>query len=144
MQNTQSRRPCSDQCLLVSGVLQWYQVDYHQTPSSPGAQLIEDAQLAYYNPMEPMQKSHPLLELPRDQPMLEMQQGTAHTSAIPSVLVFAVASSLKQVLRMGHELSAMADHDVLQHTIAISKIESALIAHIQVLKKNEMKERTSS
>src|SRR5436305_15312230 len=144
MQNTQSHRPCSDQSLLVSAVLQWYQVCFHQTHSSPGAQLIEDAQLAYYSLMEPMQISHPLLELQQDQPMLEIRQGTARTSAIPSVPVFAVASSLKQVLRMGHELSAMADHDVLQHTIAISKNESGLIAHIQVLKKNEMKERTSS
>ena len=103
--------------------------------------MIEDAQLAYCTLREPIQRSHRLLKLRQDQPMLEKQPETAHTLAAPSVLVFAVASSLKQVSRMGHELNAMADHDVLQHTIATSKIEPALIAQFQVLKKNEMKER---
>ena len=60
--------------------------------------------------------------------MLEKQPETAQTLAEPSVPVFAVASSLKQVSRMDHELNAMADHDVLQYTIATSKNEPALIA----------------
>ena len=94
-------------------VLQWYRVCFHHAHSSPGAQLIEDAQLAYYTLMEPIQRSHRLLKLRQDQPMLGKQPETAQTLATPSVPVFVVASSLKQVSRMDHELNAMADHDVL-------------------------------
>src|SRR5204863_6280074 len=112
----QSHRQCSDQYLLVLAVLQWYRVCFHHAHSSPGAQLIEDAQLAYYTLMEPIQRSHRLLKLRQDQPMLGKQPETAQTLAAPSVPVFVVASSLKQVSSMDNELIALADPDGLMRT----------------------------